>query len=262
MKGHTYTTEQLDWLRDHRAALGEGDLAIVFADRFGAQVTKKALSQRARKAGARTSGGRGRFEKGFRPWNTGRKGMPASAGFQSAQFRLGSVPHTYLPLWSYAIRSGYWAIKVRDDAPTGYSRQDWEFLHRLTWQDHHGPIPEGHVVVMTDGDIDHCQDPANLLCIPRAALVIAARLRLSTLSDPAQRRAAWEVVRLWAAAHALGRSGGLSHRQRVDLMGILAPFAPPPAAPPQDPATARRDAAARAVRAHHLAARGLDVAHV
>jgi hypothetical protein len=254
MKGHTYTTEQLDWLRDHRAALGEGDLAAAFNARYGAQISKKALSQRARKAGAKTAAGRGRFAKGLRPWNTGLKGVPVSAGFKSAQFREGSVPHTELPIWSYAIKSGYWAIKVSDCAPTGYSRQDWEYVHRLTWQDHHGPIPAGHVVVLIDGDVDHCQDPANLLCIHRAVIIIANRIRVPALTDPAQRRAAWEVARLWAAAHAAGRDSGLSHRQRVDLMGVLAPFAPPPAAQP-DPATERRDAAARAVRAQALDAR-------
>ena len=45
-------------------------------------------------------------------------------------------------------------------------------MHRITWEQHYGPIPKDHIVVFKDGDSSNCS-PTNLACIPRSDLGIA-----------------------------------------------------------------------------------------
>lgn len=56
---------------------------------------------------------------------------------------------------------GYLIKKVQED---GIQRERWAFLHRLVWEEHNGPIPEGKMVSFLDGNKDNC-DINNLVLV-------------------------------------------------------------------------------------------------
>ena len=94
-----------------------------------------------------------RFTKGHTPWNAGRKGYDAGGRSHQTRFGEGHRPHNEVPIGTEVVhKGGYLKRKIRDDAPVGYARRNWAFVHHLVWQDHHGPIPPNHVVIFIDGD--------------------------------------------------------------------------------------------------------------
>lgn len=114
-----------------------------------------------------TRGSSSRFSKGNRPWNTGMKGLKVGGRAAETQFKRGSKPHTWMPIGSERIRSdGYLERKMTD---TGYPPRDWVTIHTLLWQEHHGEIPAGHVVVFKDRDKTNIQLD-NLELISRAEM--------------------------------------------------------------------------------------------
>lgn len=90
-----------------------------------------------------------RFHKGMVPWN---KGKHYVAGGRSAEtrFKPGSKPQTWVPVGTERVtKEGYLQRKVTD---TGYTPADFVEVHRLLWEQHHGPIPADHAVVFRNND--------------------------------------------------------------------------------------------------------------
>lgn len=88
-----------------------------------------------------------RFAPGHRPWN---KGLSVSAGGRSPEtrFKPGDMPFNNMPVGSERVtRDGIRQRKVRDDGPA-YRR--WKSVHAIVWEEVHGPIPPGHIVVFRD----------------------------------------------------------------------------------------------------------------
>lgn len=104
----------------------------------------------------------GRFEKGMRAWNKGKRGCHNGS---STSFRPGHQPHN-------TRHDG--AISVRRDSHSGIyykyirlSLGKWVLLHRHIWQQHHGDIPRGMVITFRDGDQMNCSIH-NLLMMSKA----------------------------------------------------------------------------------------------
>lgn len=93
----------------------------------------------------------GRFRKGLRPWNAGRKGWQAGGRAAETQFRPGHRPSNWKPIGhERRCRDGYLWRKVRDgSSPSTYN---YEPVHKLLWEEAHGPIPEGHAVAFNNGN--------------------------------------------------------------------------------------------------------------
>ncbi len=105
----------------------------------------------------------GRFRKGQIPWTAGRK-MPYNANSARTQFKKGALPHNTVPVGTEVVdREGYLKRKVSDrrDVP---SRRNWRFVHRILWEQHHGKIPENHIVIFKNGDRSDIRIE-NLKCI-------------------------------------------------------------------------------------------------
>lgn len=167
MSAHHYTAEQIRWLRRHRPSATLPELTPRFNARFGTALSVSALDGTCQRYRIR-SGTDGRFRRGLVPWNKGRKGV--ITGGQATQFRPGALPTTWMPVGAYRTTSdGMWWLKVRDERKTKRGA-NWMPVHQLTWQEAHGPIPAGHVVVFIDRNPDNCLRVDNLALVSRAVL--------------------------------------------------------------------------------------------
>jgi hypothetical protein len=82
------------------------------------------------------------FNKGQKPWNTGRKGY---MGPNKTSFVPGQKPHNWRPLGSTREVNGYEEIKVAEGGV-------WKQKHVHIWEQANGPVPKKHVVVFKDGN--------------------------------------------------------------------------------------------------------------
>ncbi|MGH8373260.1 MAG: HNH endonuclease signature motif containing protein [Gammaproteobacteria bacterium] len=92
------------------------------------------------------------FPKGHVPANKGlRRPGYARGRMRETQFKKGAKPQTWKPIGTEVVDAyGYLKRKVRDGMkPAVYN---WDFVHRLLWTEHHGPVPKGHIVAFKDGN--------------------------------------------------------------------------------------------------------------
>lgn len=108
-----------------------------------------------------------------------------------------------------ARHQDYWEVKVADNR----DHDDWREVHRLVWETERGPVPPGHVVILIDGDPDHCLDVHNLAAVPRRVLAQLNGAGWGRLTEPEERRTLLTMVQLIDAARARARQLGLSRRQ-------------------------------------------------
>jgi hypothetical protein len=142
-RGHTYSTEQLAWLRAYSDKT-RSQLTELFNRRWGTRLSVSAIKGTCLRHGIKT-GRTGRFVKGG-PYIDGsgsKRGSPTS-------FKPGHLPHNHNPIGHVRIsKDGYQQVKLTD---TRNHRRDYHFIHRLVWQHYHGDIPPGHIIVFRDGD--------------------------------------------------------------------------------------------------------------
>ena len=94
-----------------------------------------------------------RFKPGLTPWN---KGKPGATGLhdncRKTQFKPGQKPNTWVPVGSYRINSNKRIHRLErkmNDNP-GPNHVRWIPVTRLVWEQHHGPVPDKHIVVFAD----------------------------------------------------------------------------------------------------------------
>jgi len=113
------------------------------------------------------------FKPGQRAWNKGTSYQPggrcAETRFKPGEMR-GAAQHNYVPVGSLRINGdGYLERKMNDSHPTPSRR--WVGLHRLVWEQAHGPIAKGHMVVFKPGmrtNVEALITTDRLECITRA----------------------------------------------------------------------------------------------
>ena len=93
------------------------------------------------------------FQPGHEPWNKGKSYQPGGrcreTWFQRG--RPANLTHNYLPIGSLRVnRDGYLERKMTDDPSLAPARR-WTAVHRLVWQEAHGPVPQGMAVVFKPG---------------------------------------------------------------------------------------------------------------
>ena len=105
------------------------------------------------------SGLTGRFDKGHEPWTKGKhwdEYMSPEAQEHSRQtcFEHAHIPDNHLPVGTVRkTKDGYLIKKVKE---RGYQWDRWKLLHRLVWEEHNGPVPEGKIVGFRDGNKENC----------------------------------------------------------------------------------------------------------
>lgn len=176
-----FTQDQAEWIREAYRHMTCRQIASELTRQLGRKIAEQQIKTFVSNHGIK-SGRTGCFEKGSKPWN---KGTHYVAGGRSAEtrFRKGQKPQTWVPVGTEVVdRDGYLKRKVRDDAPPGKSRFNWRFVHVLVWEEHHGPIPDGHAVIFRDGDKANLRIE-NLALVSRAELLYLNRNGLTGLGE-------------------------------------------------------------------------------
>lgn len=130
------------------------------------------------------------FRPGHEPANKGlRRPGWAPGRMAETQFKRGSrtgkAARNWRPIGTVLPDpEGYLRIKVREaeygKEPCGFGNtQVWPLLHRHLWEQAHGPIPEGHLVVFRDGNRSNC---------------VIENLMLMTRAENARRNSMWNTL--------------------------------------------------------------------
>jgi hypothetical protein len=97
--------------------------------------------------------------------------------------------------------------------PGGYGRkQGIKRLHQEIWQDHHGPIPEGHHIHHMDGDPLNNR-PDNLECVPQSVHQSNHLKDRMAKIDPSVIRSAMDRIRLLSKPWHQTHEGREHHRK-------------------------------------------------
>lgn len=115
------------------------------------------------------AGKKTRFDKGIKPWNTGKKGWQSGGRSKETQFKPGTLNGqaalNHAPIGSERInKDGVLMRKVQEH---GKRSEKWRPVHVLLWESVHGPIPDGHIVVFANR-VQRDIRPENLELISRA----------------------------------------------------------------------------------------------
>lgn len=143
------TEEQANFLRENYLKYDRQELLQKLNERFGLDIKFNQLIAFLNNHKMR-SGRTGYFEKGAVPWNKGKRGY---MGANRTSFKPGQEPPTAKPLWHERTgKDGYVEISVPERNPyTGCLRR-FKHKHVWIWEQHYGPVPEGHVAIFKDGN--------------------------------------------------------------------------------------------------------------
>jgi len=161
------TSEQSDFVKKGYQRLKTPELVIALNEKFGLELKESQIKSYCYNHGIK-SGRTGQFLKGQRPWNKETTGLlPPNPN----SFKKGHIPASVKPLWSERIsKDGYIEIKVPVPDPHRGSKTRYVLKHRWVYEQAHGPIPEGKMVSLKNGDPLNC-DPGNLMLISRAEML-------------------------------------------------------------------------------------------
>lgn len=100
-----------------------------------------------------TRGQATQFKPGQKPWNTGTS-YQAGGRCAETQFKPGNLPPTTLPVGAYRIvthHTGAQQLERKTSTTKGANHKRWTPVARLVWEQAHGPVPPGHIVVFKPG---------------------------------------------------------------------------------------------------------------
>ena len=181
------TDEQAEHMREIIPGRSSKEIAQMMNERYSLQMTAEQV--RAWKKNHKVSSGYDtRYRPGRSSWNSGRK-FPGRTN--SGCFTDGHEAENSLPIGSIRKHGGYWVKKT-----TNFAKNDnWEYLHRLIWEEANGPVPDDCIVIFLDGNKDNL-DLENLMCVTRAAACIANNKYGTVKGEPELNRAILQVSQL------------------------------------------------------------------
>ena len=153
-----YTKEQKEFLIANNYMTPSKDLAAMFNNRFGTNITASNIKT-FRGNNHLNSGLTGRFEKGHIPDNKGKTcddymSKDAQARSRKTTFKKGNKPLNAVDIGEESMRYsgskpddlGYVHVKVCD----GKGNKNWVPKQRVIYEQHYGPIPKGYKVIFAD----------------------------------------------------------------------------------------------------------------
>lgn len=194
----TFPAEVRAYIGANHRGVGPTEMTRRLNETFGTAYVPRQIKSFYANNGV-SSGLTGRFEPGHVPVNKGRKGWSAP-GTEATRFKPGILPHTTKPIgWERVDKEGYTYVKVRMRPSRPDCNDNFAAKHRLIWEEAHGPVPPGHVVIFKDGDKGNF-DLGNLALVTMAENQILNRRRLRS-SDPALTEAGINTARVEAWVH-------------------------------------------------------------
>ena len=197
-----YPKGMYEFIRDNSWHVPNKDMAEIVNKKFGTDFTPqrmKAFRQRNRIK----SGLTGWYQRGHEPGTKGKtieeicKHDPEKiARVKASWFPKGHQPHNGYPVGTIVANADGYLIRKKQMEGTLWER--WEFLHRVVWEEHNGPIPDGKMVIFRDGDRSNC-DISNLMLVTKGENAALNRLGLRS-EDPDLLDTGLAVVRLRQAA--------------------------------------------------------------
>jgi HNH endonuclease len=156
----TYSPEEQDFIKSNLKGRTIPELTDMFNAHFNLDLRRSQIRAFVKNRGLK-NGVDGRFKKGQAPPNKGKK----TGGWEPTYFKKGHTPHTYKPVGTERVNGdGYIDVKVADP-------NKWRAKHLLVWEEAHGPIPPGHVILFGDGNRKNL-DINNLIMVTRKQLAI------------------------------------------------------------------------------------------
>lgn len=152
--GHKYTDEERDFIREfYCSGHTYAETVEAYNKKFDDHMTVSRL--KGYTCNHHLLNGRtGKFKKGNVPFNKG-KHTPSVGRTIETQFKAGHMPHNTKPIGYERIsRDGFIEVKVREKPENG--RRNFEFKHRLIWEQAHGEIPKGYIITFLDGNPQNC----------------------------------------------------------------------------------------------------------
>lgn len=160
-----FNNEQAEFIQKHVAGKLNQELADLVNETFNLSISCKQIKTWKKNHGY-ASGLKG--SEGMAPPNKGTKGL-YNVGGNVTSFKKGQRPLNYKPVGFERVdRDGYVLVKVQDDGPW---HKRWRHKHKIVWEEKHGPIPKGHVVLFADQNKRNI-DPDNLILVPQSKLSI------------------------------------------------------------------------------------------
>lgn len=105
---------------------------------------------------------KGQFVKGMTTWNKGMKGLRYSP---ETEFKVGEFVGEIHPSWKGGVQKPKNDCAYLWDGANKRKRRP-----RAVWEEHHGTLPEGYVVIHLDSD-KYNDDISNLKAISRKELL-------------------------------------------------------------------------------------------
>lgn len=138
-----YTDEEKAFMREFIPGHSHKEIRDEFERRFRpikcSQVAAYCKNNKIR------TGHTGRFVKGQVPWSKGKHITP-KGGMLRTMFKKGNRPHNWRPVGSERINvDGYIEIKIEEP-------NKWMLKHRWVWQQEHGEMPKGTMIIFKDGN--------------------------------------------------------------------------------------------------------------
>jgi hypothetical protein len=164
VNGKPWTAAQVRALKRHYARMPIEDLERLIgrnrlsiysrAHAMGLYRSRELLQEIGRKSATHPNIVQSQFPKGHVPANKGlrrpgwHRGRMKETQFKKGQFPRNKDPDFYVIGALRVNTDGYIDMRVSFE-PGGMG---WRGLHRILWEDAHGPIPKGHIIKFKDGD--------------------------------------------------------------------------------------------------------------
>lgn len=153
-----WTQQEDELIRQHYPYCTSAEMCEILKGRTGVAISARAYKLRVKKTVEyiKNAPNSGRFCKGMIPYSKGKKweefmSEESIKKCQKTHFRVGNKPHTYLPVGTEMVISGYTYVKVADTA-RARKCDNWKLKHRMLWESVNGPIPEGYNIQFKDGN--------------------------------------------------------------------------------------------------------------
>lgn len=167
---HYYSEEEDNFLIDNVKGISLKELREQFNKKFGYNLSESAIANRKNKLGLSSGIKGGQFQKGFVPFNKGKKqkdymSEEAINKTKNTRFQKGNIPHNHRPVGSERTTiDGYIEVKVAEP-------NKWKTKAVVIYEEEYGKIPKGHKVIYLDGNRQNL-DISNLKVISSAEELI------------------------------------------------------------------------------------------